>query len=195
MEFRMTPQGDVFKLCAQQTVQLQRIEEKQQWNKQVAIFTQQNSFSISPLLSTVTKWWLDSDSVVNIANWWQHGDWAVNGSVVTVLPAVNNIDYIVTAQSPGSHSDWWNRSFAVYFWNIISWFYISQNPMSISTMGALLRFLDYHLSIFFGLGGHEFWKVPWQYFLWPPLFDDQKFHDPPTMLKKTCNHQFCNTAI
>ena len=41
-------------------------------------------------------------------------------------------------------------------------------------------------TIFFGMGGHEFPKVPRQYFC-DPLFDDQKFYDPPsgtTMLKK-----------
>ena len=41
-------------------------------------------------------------------------------------------------------------------------------------------------TIFFGIGGHEFSKVPWQYFCDPP-FDDQKFYGPPsgaTTLKK-----------
>ena len=34
---------------------------------------QQNSYSISHLLDTVTTQWLDSDSVVTIANCRQHG--------------------------------------------------------------------------------------------------------------------------
>ena len=78
----------------------------------VSHYTQQNSYSISHLLGTVTTWWLHSDS--DIDNCWQHGDWAANGSVVIVLPAVNNSDYSVTVQSLCSNSDWWNGSFAVY---------------------------------------------------------------------------------
>ena len=70
---------------------------------------QQNSYCISHLLGTVTTWWLDSDSIVTVANCRQHGDWAANCSVVTVLLAVNNGDYTVTVQ----HSNWWKRSFAV----------------------------------------------------------------------------------
>ena len=52
--------------------------------------TQQNSFSISHLLDTVTTQWPDSDSVVTFDDSQQHGNWAVNGSVVTMLPAVSN---------------------------------------------------------------------------------------------------------
>ena len=47
--------------------------------------------------------WLDSDGVISVDNYWQHGDWAANGSVVTVLPALNNSDYTVTVQSLCSH--------------------------------------------------------------------------------------------
>ena len=65
--------------------------------------TQQNSYSISHLLGTVTTQWLDSDSVVTVDNCQQHGDWAASGSVVTVLLAVNNGDYTVTIQSLCSH--------------------------------------------------------------------------------------------
>ena len=53
---------------------------------------------------TVTTWWLDTDSLVTVGNCRQHGDWAANGSVVTVLPGVKNSDYTVTVQSPCSHS-------------------------------------------------------------------------------------------
>ena len=66
--------------------------------------TQLNSYSISHLIDTVTTWWLDSDSEVTLANCWQHSDWVANGSVVTVLPVVNNSDYTVTDQSLCSHS-------------------------------------------------------------------------------------------
>ena len=64
------------------------------------LYTQQNSYSISHLLGTVTTWRLDSDSIVTVANCRQQGDCAV----VTVLPAVNNSDYTVTDQSLCSHS-------------------------------------------------------------------------------------------
>ena len=59
-------------------------------------YTQQNSISVSHLLDTVTTRWLDSDSVVTIANCQQHSDWAAIGSVVTVLPAVTDSDYTTT---------------------------------------------------------------------------------------------------
>ena len=36
--------------------------------------TQQNSYSISHLLGTVTTQWLDSDGVVSVVNCRQHGD-------------------------------------------------------------------------------------------------------------------------
>ena len=49
--------------------------------------TQQNPYSISHLLETVTTQWFNSD-----------GDWAANGSVVTVLQAVNNSDNTFTVQ-------------------------------------------------------------------------------------------------
>ena len=39
------------------------------------------------------------DGVVTVDSWWQHGDWATNGSVVTMLPAIYNSDYAIT----GSH--------------------------------------------------------------------------------------------
>ena len=61
--------------------------------------TQQNSHSISHLLGSVTTLWLDSDYVVTVNNCRQSGDLAANGSVVTVLPAVDDGDYTVTVQS------------------------------------------------------------------------------------------------
>ena len=67
------------------------------------IGTQQNSYSISHLLATVTTKWLDGDGVVTVDNCRQHSDWAANGSVVTILPAVENGDYTVTVQSLCSH--------------------------------------------------------------------------------------------
>ena len=66
--------------------------------------THQNSYSFSHLLRTVTTRWLDSDSVVITANCWQHGDWIANGSLVTMLPTVNNGNNTVTVKSPCSHS-------------------------------------------------------------------------------------------
>ena len=66
--------------------------------------TQQNSYSISHQLGTVTTRWLDSDSVVTVGNCQEHGDSAANGSVVTVLPAVSTADYTVTVQLLCSHS-------------------------------------------------------------------------------------------
>ena len=69
--------------------------------------TQQNSYSISHYAALRLHGdCMDSDGVVTVVNCWQHGDWGANGSVhvVTVLPAVNNSDYCVTVQSPGSHS-------------------------------------------------------------------------------------------
>ena len=65
--------------------------------------TQQNSYSISHLPDTVTTQWLDSDSVVTVDKCQQHGEWAANDSVVIVLLAVNNSDYIVTVQLPSSY--------------------------------------------------------------------------------------------
>ena len=66
-------------------------------------YTQQNSYSISHLLGTVTTKWLDSDSVVTVVNCWQHGDYTAIGSLLTVLLAVVNGDYTVTVQSLCSH--------------------------------------------------------------------------------------------
>ena len=65
--------------------------------------TQQNSYSISHLLDTVTARWLNSDCVVTVDNYRQHGDWAANCNVVTVLPGLDDSDYTVTVQSPCSH--------------------------------------------------------------------------------------------
>ena len=65
--------------------------------------TQENSYSISHLLGTVTTQWLESDSAVTVNNCQQPRDWATNDSVVTVLPAISNSDYIVTIQVPRSH--------------------------------------------------------------------------------------------
>ena len=55
------------------------------------ISTQQNSYSISHMHGTVTTRWLDSENVVTNGNCRQLGD-----CEVAVLPAVNNIDCIVT---------------------------------------------------------------------------------------------------
>ena len=51
--------------------------------------TQQNSYSISHLLGTVTSLWLDSDCVVTFDNCLQHVTWAENGSVFTVNSSEN----------------------------------------------------------------------------------------------------------
>ena len=84
------------------------------WRSELGKYTVKLLFHQS-LRCTVTTWWLDSDGIVNYG---QHGDWAANGSVVTLIPAVHDGD---TTQSLCSHrvvtmqcSDWWNRSFAVY---------------------------------------------------------------------------------
>ena len=62
--------------------------------------TQQNSYSISHLLDIVTTQWMDSDSVVTVGIWLQHGDWATNGSVVTICCwHFVKSDYTVTVQS------------------------------------------------------------------------------------------------
>ena len=57
---------------------------------------------LQSLCCTMTTWWLDSNSKVTVVNCRQHGDWAANGSVVTVLPAINNIDF--TDQSPSIYT-------------------------------------------------------------------------------------------
>ena len=44
---------------------------------------------------TLTTWWLDSDGVVTVINCWQHSDCCS----VTLLPAVDSSDYIVTTLS------------------------------------------------------------------------------------------------
>ena len=41
-------------------------------------YTQQNSYSISHLSSTVTTQWLDSDGVVTFVNYRQQGDYTVD---------------------------------------------------------------------------------------------------------------------
>ena len=61
---------------------------------------QQNSHFISHLLDMVITQWQNSDSVVTVANCWQHRDWAAKGSVVTMLLAVIKV---VTTLSPLSH--------------------------------------------------------------------------------------------
>ena len=72
-------------------------------NTFIVIFTtQQNSYSISHLLGTVTTLWLDSDGVVTVDNCQQHGDYSWS-TVVTVLPTVNNGDQTITIQSLCSH--------------------------------------------------------------------------------------------
>ena len=51
------------------------------WIDQVLVLicvTQQNSFSISHLLGTVTTHWLDSDGVVTVVNCQQHGGYTVD---------------------------------------------------------------------------------------------------------------------
>ena len=67
--------------------------------------TQQDSYSIPHLLDTVTKQWLDSDSVVTVVKCWQHGDYTANGSYVNLLLAVINSDYTVIVQSLCSYFD------------------------------------------------------------------------------------------
>ena len=61
--------------------------------------TQQKSYSISHLLSTVTTLWPDSDCVVTVDNCWQSGDYTAICSSDTVLSAVFNSRYTVTIQS------------------------------------------------------------------------------------------------
>ena len=81
------------------------------WVKQIsskywyALNTQQNSYSISHLLDTVTTQWLDvdSDGVVTVHNCRQHGVYTAIDSSVTVLPAVVDSDYTITIQSLCSH--------------------------------------------------------------------------------------------
>ena len=71
--------------------------------------TQQNSYYVSNLQGTVTTLWLDSDSVVTVANCrhWQHSDYTTIGSSVTVLPVVltagSSLKKMVTILSLSSH--------------------------------------------------------------------------------------------
>ena len=69
--------------------------------------TQQNNYSISHLLGTVTAQWLDSDNEVTVDNCRQHGDYTVDQlcsqSRHTMLLAIVNSDYTVTVQSLCSH--------------------------------------------------------------------------------------------
>ena len=67
------------------------------------MITQENSYSISHLLATVTTQWLEGDGVVTVHNCQQHGDYTAIGSSVTMLPAVVNYDYTITVQSLCSH--------------------------------------------------------------------------------------------
>ena len=73
--------------------------------------------SVSHLLDTLTTWWLDCDSVVTIDNCQKHSYYTAIGSLVTMLPATIKIDYTVTVQSLCLVSDWWNGSFALYYYN------------------------------------------------------------------------------
>ena len=78
---------------------------------QFATIKQQNSYSISHLLGTVTTQWLESDSVVTVA-----GSTVTTrfiNYVVTVLPEVNNGNYTIIVRSLCLVGDWWNRSFDV----------------------------------------------------------------------------------
>ena len=86
---------------------------------------QQNSFSISLPLDTMTTWWLVS---------------ACSDRVVTVINCKQHSDYTVTVQSLCLVGDWWNRSLAMYayvhkymttwiyggvlklLWKLFSWF-------------------------------------------------------------------------
>ena len=52
-------------------------------------------------IPSVTKLYY-SDGVVNVVNCRQHGDWAANSSVVTMLPAVNNGDTLHSLCSPSA---------------------------------------------------------------------------------------------
>ena len=52
-----------------------------------------SNYTAKPLPVTYQTQWLDSDSmIVTVDNCQQHGDWVANGSVVTILPEVNNSD-------------------------------------------------------------------------------------------------------
>ena len=72
------------------------------WAPGAGHHTQQNSYSISHLLGTVTTLWLDSDCVVTIDNCRRHGEYTAICSSVSVLPAVFNSQYTVTVQSQRS---------------------------------------------------------------------------------------------
>ena len=71
------------------------------------LHTQENSYSISHLLGTVTEQWRCNYCWQLPAAQWLH-------CVITVLSAVNNGDYTVTVQSLCLVGYWWNRSFPVY---------------------------------------------------------------------------------
>ena len=86
---------------AQCVQQCRRIMEKTLYPS--PLITQENSYSISHLLATVTTQWLDGDSVVTVHICKQHSDYTAIGSSVTMLLAVVNGDYTVTVQSLCSH--------------------------------------------------------------------------------------------
>ena len=73
------------------------------------IYTPKYLFNQSPTGHSDCTVTIDSGNVVIVVKLPEHGDQgrATNGSVVTVLPAVNNSDYTVTVQSPCSHSATW----------------------------------------------------------------------------------------
>ena len=80
----------------------QRDYNKSEYKRCRRSTTEQNSYSISHLLGTVTTPSLDSDGVVTVVNCQQHsdyGDYTAIGSLVTVLPADVNGDYTVIVQS------------------------------------------------------------------------------------------------
>ena len=64
--------------------------------KPTLVYRQQNSYSISHLLGTVTTRWLESDSVVTVANYRQHADRAANDGIANALPVVSNGEFTVT---------------------------------------------------------------------------------------------------
>ena len=67
----------------------------------VLVYTQQNSYSLSHLIGTVTTQWLDSDHVVTAVNCQQHRNFTVD-QLFSHSAAINS-DYTVTVQSLSSH--------------------------------------------------------------------------------------------
>ena len=82
--------------------------------------TQQNSYSVSHLLGTVTTLWLDSDYVVTVDNCRLTVlQMAVQSQCCRQLTMVPTLSLSSHSEVTVQHSDWWNRSSRVllYIWN------------------------------------------------------------------------------